>query len=210
MRSRLATTRGRLWWVRTTSGDERSASHGPRPACTPRSVIAINRIWEAGAYCEGRRAWISRVSVSIFSVKSLVLLSQRSVRLDEPLQIRGLLSDRRLALLNVPHYFFTVRLENVQRVLVSVGLAGLRKQDQWCCVGGLCGEDEVQQDEGVGIPVKTNANGVHRDPCDYDCGLPCDVLRRTEEASRSLSPTAEVVLTECARDVRHEPGFGMA
>jgi len=49
-----------------------------------------------------------------------------------------LFRDRCLAILNVAHYFFAVRFESIQRVLVSIGLACLREQDQRCCVGGLC------------------------------------------------------------------------
>ena len=50
------------------------------------------------------------------------------------------------------HHFFTVGFEQVERFLVSVGLAGLREQDQRRGVSGLGGEGKVQKDEGVGDP----------------------------------------------------------
>ena len=75
--------------------------------------------------------------------QGLVLLGQRGIRLEQQLQIGGLLLDRRLTLLDVTQYLFTVRLKLVECVLVSVCLAGLREQDQRRCVGGLCGEGEV-------------------------------------------------------------------
>jgi hypothetical protein len=80
-------------------------------------------------YPAGRRGWISRVSASIFSVSCSVFLSQDSVRLDQQLQRAGLLLDRRLSLLHVAHDLVAVYLEMIERILVSIGLAGLREQD---------------------------------------------------------------------------------
>src|SRR5581483_4660203 len=75
--------------------------------------------------------------------QGFVLLSQGRVRLDQALQICGLGLDRRLSILHVLHDFFAVRLEVIERVLVSLRLARLRKQDQRRRVGGLGREQEV-------------------------------------------------------------------
>lgn len=47
---------------------------------------------------------------------------------------------------------FAVRLKLVACGLAPVDLARLREQDQWCRMGGLGREREVEEDERVGGP----------------------------------------------------------
>jgi hypothetical protein len=105
---------------------------------------------------------------------------------------------------------FAVRLKMVERVLVPVGLAGLREQDQRCRVGGLRREGEIQQDERIGIPAKADRKGVHRDPRDHRDRLAGYVLRRAEEARCGFSASPEGVFTKSTRHMRHTARFGMA
>ena len=86
--------------------------------------------------------------------------------------------------------------------LFSVGLEGLREQDQRCRVGGLRREGEIQQDERVGIPAKADRKGVHCDPRDRLAGY---VLRRAEEARCGLGATPEGVLAKTRTREQREP-----
>jgi Dolichyl-phosphate-mannose-protein mannosyltransferase len=104
------------------------------------------------------------VPVAVAGVMSLVRDRRCAVRLDDSRHGRRLLRPRRQ----------------------------VREQDQWSCVGGLCREGEVQQNEGIRIPAKADRHGVRRDPTDHDHGLSGYVLWRPEEASGSsaLRPKA--------------------
>lgn len=77
---------------------------------------------------------------------------------------------------------------------VGVGLAVLAEQDQWGGVGGLGGEEQVEQDERVGIPAVQHGDDVDGYPERDDSGL--------DDGNRQ-DPNTEV--TESARrcpDVR--------
>ena len=51
-------------------------------------------------------------------------------------------------------------------VLVAFGLAFLREQDQWSCVGGLGREREVEQGEWIGVPAQ--GDGARIGAIDFD------------------------------------------
>jgi hypothetical protein len=57
---------------------------------------------------------------------------------------------------------------------VSFGLPVLRQQEERRCVRGLCGEQEVEQDEGVRVPPVQVRHEVHRDPDDHHGALDTD------------------------------------
>src|SRR5271170_6685191 len=63
---------------------------------------------------------------------------------------------------------------------VGVGLTVLAEEDQRGCVGGLSGEDQVQQNERVRIPVMYRGEEVQADPQHDDHGLHDDELPGTE------------------------------
>jgi hypothetical protein len=83
-------------------------------------------------------------------------------------------------------------------LLVAVGLARRREQDQRRRVGGLEREGEVEEDERVRIPLQADPDRVQDDPDDDDDRLADDVLGGAEEARRVLGVPAERVLSEGA------------
>jgi hypothetical protein len=87
-------------------------------------------------------------------------------------------------------------LRGVVADLVAVGLAGGGEQDQWSGAGGLGRERQVEQDERVGVPSKTESGGIERDLQDDQDGLADDEPRGAEEAGEAFSGHAEAVVAE--------------
>src|SRR5215210_9020197 len=116
----------------------------------------------------------------------LVLSSQVRIGLEQGLELVGLHLERRNALGRTALDILAVLLELTTECLVARGLTRLREQNQWGRVGGLSREPEVEEDEGLGVPVVHERNGVERDPHNDDQGLADDVLRSPEKASRAL------------------------
>jgi len=120
----------------------------------------------------------------------LVLTRQLRVGLEEVGQFVGLRLDRGDPLLREAHLFFMVLLGPLLDVLVPVGLAGLREQDQRRRVRGLEREREVEENEWVGIPAAGEGERIEDDPDDDDDRLADDVPRRAEEAGDALCAEA--------------------
>ena len=91
-----------------------------------------------------------------------------------------------------------VPLDHFVVSLVTVGLTCLREQDQRSGVRGLCREQQIQEDERHGIPVRNKRDGVQENPERNHQRLAEDVLRRPEEASDAFGDTTERVLTKRA------------
>jgi hypothetical protein len=83
-------------------------------------------------------------------------------------------------------------------LLVAVGLARRREQDQRRRVGGLQREGQVEEDERVRVPLQAEPDRVQDDPDNDDDRLADDVLRRPEKPRRILGVLAEGVLSEGA------------
>jgi hypothetical protein len=83
-------------------------------------------------------------------------------------------------------------------MLVAVGLARLRQQDQRRCIGGLGGEDEIKQNERVLVPVVDEPDHIECDPGGDDEALSQDVPRRSEEPRHLLSTPPEPIVAEGA------------
>src|SRR5699024_9981760 len=81
-------------------------------------------------------------------------------------------------------------------VLVPVLLAVLREQDQRRGVGGLGGEREVEQDEGVGVEAKRDDGDVEDDPDDHHDRLDQQVGAGAEEPGDGLAVAADGVGVE--------------
>ena len=93
-------------------------------------------------------------------------------------------------------------VDHVAVELVAIRLTRLREQDQRRGVRGLRREDQVEQDEGSGVPVPHERGRVQCDPERDDNRLPDDVPRRAEEARGLLGEPAESVVAERA-EARH-------
>src|SRR6266571_3686502 len=70
--------------------------------------------------------------------------------------------------------------------LVAIRLASLGQEDEGRRIGGLRGEGEVQQDEGIRVPSQADRKGIERYPNGNGEALPEDVSRSAEEAGRLL------------------------
>jgi hypothetical protein len=81
---------------------------------------------------------------------------------------------------------------------VAFGLPCLGEQDQWRRVRRLSREREVEQDEGIWIPVAHERGRVEHDPHDHHEALRQDVLGGAEEACRFLGRPTKPVGSERA------------
>jgi hypothetical protein len=79
---------------------------------------------------------------------------------------------------------------------VALGLPGLGEQDQRRGVGRLGREREVEQDEGVRVPMEADGGRVGGDPQRDDERLPDDEPRRAEGPGEALGEDAEAVVAE--------------
>src|SRR5207247_4528306 len=88
----------------------------------------------------------------------LVLFRQLGVRRQQRLELVGLALDRLHAGLALACCLLAVLLPLLGRDLVAIRLPRLREQDQRRGIGGLRREREVEEDEGIGVPVVDDGN----------------------------------------------------
>jgi hypothetical protein len=106
------------------------------------------------------------------------------------------LDEHLLLTLLVLRNLLAVLLDRLGVGLVAVGLAGLREQDQRCRVRRLGREEQVEEDERIGVPAQRDDGRVQRDPGTDDERLADEELRRAEEAGDALGDAAEPVSAE--------------
>lgn len=63
----------------------------------------------------------------------------------------------------------------IRESLVPIGLPGLGQQDEWCGIGGLKTEGQVEKDEGIGIEFE-QSEGIGKNPSKY-----CDALKNQKD-----------------------------
>ena len=76
---------------------------------------------------------------------------------------------------------------------IAVGLPVLGEQDKRGGVGGLRGEGQVEQDEGVGVPAHRGGRDVEGNPDRDDEGLDDEESGGAEESGNSLGHRPESI-----------------
>ena len=83
------------------------------------------------------------------------------------------------------------------RGTVALGLARLGQQNQGGRIGRLSREGQIEEDEGVGVPLEDeDPEGVEGDPGDHDQGLDDDEGGGAEDPGEALGRLPEAVRAE--------------